>query len=122
MRLFNWLSLILFVLLVACGKTLPTFKAVNLEEWKADGQGCTGKRAAMESDMRNEKDKLLALNEKQIIRLLGRPDQNELYKRNQKFYTYFVTAGPDCSTPAEVPLKLIVRFNAMGLANEVTFE
>lgn len=122
MRLFNWLSLILFVFLVACGKSLPTFEAVNLEEWKADGHGCTGKRSAMEQAIRNEKDKLLALNEKQIIKLMGRPDQNELYKRNQKFYTYFVTAGPDCSTPSELPLKLIVRFNAMGLANEVTFE
>lgn len=122
MRLFNWFSFILFIFLVACGKPLPTFEAVNLEAWKTDSHGCEGKRSSMEQAMRNEKDKLLALNEKQVIRLLGRPDQNELYKRNQKFYTYFITAAPKCSTPAEVSLKLIVRFNAMGLANEVTLE
>jgi hypothetical protein len=122
MRLFNWLSLILFVFLVACGKSLPTFEAVNIEEWKADSQGCTGKRSAMEQAIRNEKDKLLALNEKQIIKLMGRPDQNELYKRNQKFYTYFITEGPSCETPSENPKKLIVRFTAMGLANEITLE
>lgn len=122
MRPFNSLSLILFVLLIACGKSLPTFEAIDLEEWKADAQGCTGKRSVMEQAIRNEKDKLLALNEKQIIKLMGRPDQNELYKRNQKFYTYFITAGPACETPSENPKKLIVRFTAMGLANEVTLE
>lgn len=122
MRPFNSLSLILFVLLIACGKSLPTFEAIDLEEWKADAQGCTGKRSAMEQAIRNEKDKLLALNEKQIIKLMGRPDQNELYKRNQKFYTYFIAAGPACETPSENPKKLIVRFTAMGLANEVTLE
>jgi hypothetical protein len=122
MRPFNSLSLIFFVFLVACGKSLPTFEAIDLEEWKADGQGCAGKRSAMEQAIRNEKDKLLALNEKQIIKLMGRPDQNELYKRNQKFYTYFITAGPACGTPSENPKKLIVRFTAMGLANEVTLE
>lgn len=122
MRPFNSLSLILFIFLVACGKSLPTFESVNLEEWKADSQGCSGKRSAMEQAIRIEKDKLLALNEKQIIKLMGRPDQNELYKRNQKFYTYFITAGPACETPSENPKKLIVRFTAMGLANEVTLE
>jgi len=122
MQPFNWLSLIFFVLLVACERPLPTFDSVNLDVWKTDSQGCTGKRSELESNIREEKDKLLGLNEKQVIRLLGRPDQNELYKRNQKFYTYFVSAGPTCTTPAENPKKLIVRFNAMGLANEVTLE
>ncbi|MBX2966643.1 MAG: hypothetical protein KF845_10885 [Cyclobacteriaceae bacterium] len=122
MRYFNRLSPIVIVFILACGKSLPVFEAVNLNDWKADTQGCAGKRSGMEQGIREEKDKLLALNEKQVIQLIGKPDQNELYKRNQKFYTYFITPGPSCETPVGDALRLIVRFNAMGLANEVTVE
>src|SRR5690606_41042540 len=70
MQPFNWLSLIFFVLLVECERPLPTFDSVNLDVWKTDSQGCTGKRSKLESNIREEKDKLLGLNEKQVIRLL----------------------------------------------------
>lgn len=101
---------------------MPTLNNLNLDQWRTDREGCNGQRAGMEQAIRSEKDKLLALDEKQVITILGRPDQNELYKRNQKFYTYFLAHGPSCAPPSGQPLKLIVRFNAMGLANEVTVE
>lgn len=72
--------------------------------------------------MKAEKEKLLSLNELQIVELLGRPDQNELYKRNQKFYYYFLQPSPDCPAPAPEALRLVIRFNAMGLAKEVSIE
>jgi hypothetical protein len=60
------------------------------------------------------------LSETQILQLLGRPDQNELYKRNQKFYYYWIT-GPDCSTDS-TKLKLGIRFTAMGISKEISFD
>lgn len=116
----GWLSLIL--LCAGCGKSLPVLENVDLKEWKSDKNGCLGKRAAMEVALSAQKEKILTLSETQVIQLLGRPDQNELYKRNQKFYSYFITPAPACDSPSLKSTKLVIRFNAMGLAKEVAIE
>lgn len=112
--------LVLTVVLLGCGKPLPDLEGVNLEAWKDDKKACGGKRALMETALQKEKEKLKGLSEMDIVELLGRPDENELYKRNQKFFSYYVTAGPDCEAHEELPHKLIIRFNAMGYAQLVT--
>jgi hypothetical protein len=66
-----------------------------------------------------EKEKLLALDEMQIVSLLGRPDRNELYSSKQKFYYYFIEPSPDCGARDATAERLAIRFNAMGLAKEV---
>jgi hypothetical protein len=121
---FKSLSLILLssILLLSCGKELPTLEGIDAETWKADRNGCEGKRFQMTNAMRVEKEKLLSLNEQELINVLGRPDRNELFKRNQKFYYYFLQPAPECKIGNEKPLKLVVRFNAMGLAKEVVVE
>lgn len=71
----------------------------------------------------SQSEKLLTLSESEIISLLGRPDENELYKRNQKFYYYLLGPSKTCSdTIAVDPKKLVIRFNAIGLAKEVVVE
>jgi outer membrane protein assembly factor BamE (lipoprotein component of BamABCDE complex) len=72
--------------------------------------------------IQNQKEKLLALKESQIIELLGRPDRNELYKRNQKFFYYYLMPSPDCPNASTESKRLVIRFNAMGLAKEVAVE
>lgn len=68
-------------------------------------------------------DKLLALSEVDLVALLGRPDEEELYKRNQKFYYYYLQPSGNCDkTVTDSPLRLVIRFNAVGLAKEVTVE
>ena len=59
------------------------------------------------------------MSEMEIVELMGRPDQTELLKRNQKFFTYFITGGPGCAVADSVVTLLTIRFNAMGLAKEV---
>jgi hypothetical protein len=77
----------------------------------------------MASAIKKEKNKLLALDEIQVTHLLGRPDRNELSKRNQKIYFYFLEPSAACAGQVnEKPLKLVIRFNAMGLAKELTVE
>jgi hypothetical protein len=110
------------LILCRCGNPLPVLENVNLADWKADRNGCQGKRASMEQALQNQKEKLVALSETQVIALLGMPDQNELYKRNQKFFYYFITASPACQSPAKREIKLGIRFNAVGLAKEITIE
>ena len=113
--------LLLMPLLLACDKPLPKLEGINLEDWKNDKSGCTGTRLSMSLIMISQKEKLLSLNESQIVTLLGKPDVNELYKRNEKFYRYYFTNGPTCATK-ETPQYMNLRFNAMGLMKEVVVE
>lgn len=109
--------------LFSCGKPLPKLDGIDLQAWKDDKDGCAGRRISMITVMDAESKKLLALDEGEIISLLGRPDENELYKRNQKFYYYFLEPSKQCSdTINSTPKKLVIRFNAIGLAKEVAIE
>jgi hypothetical protein len=124
MHRFKWLSpLFLSLVLLSCGKPLPTLKGIDEQSWKEDKNGCNNKRSSMIAAMKTEKEKLLALDEMQIVSLLGKPDRNELFTRNQKFYEYFLEPSRTCTTDsAQEALKLVIRFNAMGLAKEVAVE
>ena len=110
------------LLLISCGRDLPTLTGIDTAKWKDDKNACLGVRQTMESGLRTEIPKLKGLAEMDIIKLLGRPDQNELYKRNQKFYYYFISPGPACEHADTVTLKLVLRFNAMGYAQLVSIE
>ena len=73
--------------------------------------------------MDSEKDKLLGLDQMQIVEILGKPDLNELSTRNQKFFHYFIEPSPSCPAATDsLSKKLVIRFNAMGLAKEVAIE
>ena len=123
MHRFSPLSFIfVFIFLVGCNKPLPTLDQVDLNAWKEDKNGCLNKRTGMGELILKQKEVLLALNEKQIVDILGKPDQNELYKRNQKFYSYFISPAPTCNEGVTSSKILVIRFNAMGLAKEVNLE
>lgn len=66
-----------------------------------------------------QREKLKALSEMDIIKLLGKPDENDLLDRSQKFYIYYFEPGPACEGTITSPKKLILRMNAMGLTKEV---
>ena len=78
-------------------------------------------RTSYLAQLTEQKDELKGLSEGDIIKLLGRPDRNELYKRNQKFYYYDLEPGKVCDSTL-TNQQLILRFNAMGRAKEVSIE
>lgn len=121
-----WLSLLIAAaLLNSCGKELPVLDGIDQQAWKNDKNACSEKRTAMIDGMTSQKEKLLGLSESSVVEVLGKPDRNELYKRNQKFYYYYFQPSEDCTTgrlKVENPARLIVRFNAMGLAKEITVD
>jgi hypothetical protein len=121
---FKTPNLILFFLvMMSCGKPVPKLEGIDQAAFANDKNACSGKRTEMIDAMTKEKEKLLALNEMEIVGILGRPDQNELYKRNQKFFYYFLKPSSNCGTKADSTASLLViRFNAMGLAKEVSIE
>lgn len=120
----KWPSLLIILLFCfACDKPLPVLEGMDLDRWRQDKNGCNHVRVTMREAIGAEKEKLLALNQMQIVSLLGKPDQNELSSRNQKFFYYFIGPAPACGVSADsAAAKLVIRFNAMGLAKEVAVE
>ena len=117
---FRALFLVLFI--SGCSNPLPQFENVDFEAWKKDKNGCQHLREPMAEPVKIQKEKFLSLTEDQIVNLMGKPDQNELYKRNQKFYSYFISSSPHCKNSNSEPKILTIRFNAIGLVKEVIFE
>lgn len=115
-------ALCISFILCSCDKSLPELDNLDLEAWKNDKNACGIYRSENIEEIKTQREKLLALKESQIIALLGRPDRNELYKRNQKFFHYYLEAGSACSNAKEGAARLIIRFNAMGLAKEIAIE
>ena len=122
MRIIKWLNIIaLLILVYGCDKPLPDLKGVDRDQFEQDKNACSNMRSTMRGAIDDQKEKLLALDQMQIVKLLGRPDVNELSSRNQKFFYYFLEPGPAC-TGADADSsaqRLVIRFNAVGLAKEV---
>lgn len=117
------LSILLVFLFFSCDKPLPSLEGVDLDRWKEDKNACDNRRIFMREAIDREKEKLLSLDQMQIVKLLGKPDQNELLSRNQKFFYYFLNPAPVCPAASDSGAeKLVIRFNAMGLAKEVFIE
>lgn len=123
-RLLSSLFAIVTCVLIysSCENPLPVIEGLNQKAWKEDKGGCLQQRASMILQLKEQKNKLQGLSESQVIELLGRPDHNELYKRNQKFFSYFLQHGPACAADSLITVKLVVRFNAMGRAKEIAVE
>lgn len=120
-----WQKLSLFTLLLffsSCGRDLPSLEGIDILKWKEDKNGCGGYRESVDAVLQRELSQLKGLSEMDILSLLGKPDQNELYKRNQKFFYYFISPGSGCKVASTTPQKLILRFNAMGYAQLVSME
>jgi len=110
------------ILLTGCGKPLPVFDNMDLSRWRQDRNGCQGERLAMLEPLKQQLEKIKKLSEDDVLKLLGRPDQNELWKRNQKFYHYFLEPSAKCNPANSNARKLTIRFNATNLAKEVEIE
>ena len=122
MRGLSALALLMGILMFGCSGQQEELTGIDWNVWKQDRNGCQRQRLAFLDPITTQKDKLRARSEMDIVDLMGRPDQTELYKRNQKFYTYYVVDGPGCASVDSTGKKLVIRFNAMGLAKEISVE
>lgn len=122
MNICKSFSIVLFFCF-ACDKPLPTLEGIDSGEWARDKNACGNARRSMGDAIDREKEKLLGLDQMQIVQLLGKPDQNELSSRNQKFFYYFLNPAPACGAGTDTAAaRLAIRFNAVGLAKEVAIE
>lgn len=116
------LFLILAMTITCQSKELPPIAGFESYVWQRDKYGCGSERLVMVDTLIAQRDKLLQLTEKEVIRLLGQPDARDLYVRNQKFLIYLLEPNKRCTAPEDVPVEakaLHVRLNALGKSNEL---
>jgi outer membrane protein assembly factor BamE (lipoprotein component of BamABCDE complex) len=111
-------------LLSNCSSTPDTFGKLDLKKWRSDRGGCNSVRQTILPGFRAEIQNLKGKTANTIGDLLGRPDINQIADRNQKFYIYFIEKGIHCDTPGAKSnsRSVAIRFNAIGLATEITFQ
>ncbi len=115
-----WLLSFFFICL-SCSKPLPQLSDVDLSEWKDDPKACNGTRSKFLEPLQRQRDKLKGLSEGDLVDLLGKPDLNDLSRRHEKFYYFYIDKAPACGGDSTANW-LIVRFNAVGLSREVAIE
>ena len=116
------LLLLILAVALSCSSAPAELTGIDWERWKSDRNGCESKRIGYVAPLKEQINKLKARSEMDIVNLMGRPDETELLKRNQKFYSYYLAGSPACPSSDSVATKLVIRFNAMGLAKEVALE
>ena len=115
----NTLKITLIALLLFSCSGNPLLNGFNSKAWVSDHDGCNSTRKDLAPQIIVSKDKLMGKTEDRILDNFGKPDRNELYDRNQKFYIYYLDPGPLCHSPDPDPEMLIIRFSAIGICNEV---
>jgi len=121
-KIIIYISLAIMLALTYCNKK-KRLEGFDSERWIEDRNGCDGERVKMRRELLKVKFRMRGLQTSEIEDLLGRPDAIELYKRDQKYYIYYMEPGPDCdNAKLENPLKLYVRFTAVGIANELSLK
>jgi hypothetical protein len=124
MRIFKWRHLLVSLFFAfSCTSEKVTLENFDRDVWKRDSKACVNERSQFADALIAQKDKLLGLNEIEIVAILGKPDQQEIYKRHEKFYYYFLDPSADCDRQHEGrSRRLVIRFNAVGLSKEVNIE
>ena len=121
--LIHYTSYIIYIMLLSCSAP-DKIGALDLVRWRSDRGGCEGKRVMQEADFKTIEKEILAKHIDEVTHLLGRPDIHQLGSRDQKYYVYFFEKGDHCQdiTKKSISKKVILRFNAIGLLAEITYQ
>ncbi|MFK7953077.1 MAG: hypothetical protein AB8B73_09540 [Ekhidna sp.] len=111
------IPLLLLFLLSSCYKTL-TMEGFDKEKWNSSISECDTYRLEIAPLLLEKQDIILEGTQNEVESLLGSASEHELYQRNQKFFHYRLTPNDECGDFKNIEF-LSIRFNAIGLANEV---
>lgn len=118
------LAAIFFFTLLGCSTPPDQLGTLDLKKWRSDRSACKGIRSGLVTDFKAEQGQLLGKFADEIGELLGKPDIHQLGDRNLKFYVYFLEKGEQCDDikMKSTAKKVILRFNAVGLLSEITYQ
>jgi hypothetical protein len=107
-------SLLVVSLLSGCNSK-PEISNFDEKAWKEDKNGCLGLRTKSVDLILNNQKKFSGKTERNLLKLLGKPDKTAFYKRNIRNFIYFTEPGAQCdSTGGKNGKRIIVELNAMG--------
>ena len=112
---------LLFFLIASCGKTI-SLAGLDQTVWTSDKLGCKGERLQYADIFQDSQEQLLRLNQNEIEKLLGLPDEHELDARKRKYFFYYLEPGQQCGFDNSYPIRLSIKFSAMGVSTEVFLE
>ncbi|WP_373514071.1 hypothetical protein [Persicitalea sp.] len=115
---------VLIGLLTGCSSPPEKLGRLDLVKWRQDRSACESIRPTLVQDFKVEQANLMGKFADEVGQMLGKPDIHQLGSRNQKFYVYFLEKGPQCEdiTQKSSAQKVILRFNAIGLLSEITYQ
>lgn len=109
----------LTLIITGCLKKVE-IKDFDTDLWASDPKGCQNIRPQLIDKININKKQILGLYQKDVLKIFGQPEEQELYKRSQTYYVYYLDAAETCKMPIENPRKLYIRFTSLGIANELT--
>lgn len=120
---FRHITICSCVVLATCGSP-KQFADFDSSAWKSDRLGCGGKRKALRDQFDTIRLQLKGSTQEEVLQVLGKPDFQRLYQRNQKFYVYFMEPGLQCegSPDASRARTVVLRFSAIELVTEVYYD
>ncbi len=109
---------------LSCSPAPDKLGSLDLVKWRSDRGGCKNVRSTLEKDFVKIQNEILGKHIDEVGYIFGRPDIQQLGSRDQKFYVYFLEKGIHCDdiTQKSAAQKVILRFNAVGLLSEITFQ
>lgn len=113
-----------FLFMAGCSTVeKPDLGTFDSELFKSDRNACEEKRTTQIEELREMKDKILGLSEKQIKEGFGRYDYQVLDRRTEKIIVFFLEKGSQCNQLQQPSTALVMELhiNAVGLVKEVDF-
>lgn len=109
----------MLIILGACSSR-TSLEGFDKAKWQNDAKGCKNERFKYLETIEKQKEKLKGLSQAEIVSILGKPDSQELLKRNAKTFTYFVSQGSQCGAGSKEGTALIVHFGALNYVSELS--
>lgn len=112
----------LLCLLLGCAKQ-ARIDGFDSEKWQQDKKGCRDQRRAMLHEFDTIRLDLYGRDENDIKDILGKPDAEQLMRRGQRVFIYYLEPGAQCTERNKLSEanRAEVRFNALHKVSEITY-